>query len=375
MVDALTTNDGLGRPVVQQRRQGPGASQYDSVETGYDSVGAAAWTTVPYSGTEAAGTTLSATPYTVAEHDNLGRSVWVGTYVPGGGLIGPTTSSYSGNDVYVTVGPAPTGENAKRRQFEYDALGRLTSVCEVTSGTGSGSCAQTNAVTGFWTKYTYDGAGRLTNVTQNAQSGSTQTRSFAYDLAGRMTSETNPENGTTTYTFDTDATCGSSAGDLVKRADAVGNVTCFGYDGLHRLLAVAYSGPYSGNTPSKHFVFDSATVNGVAMTNVKGRLAEAYTCTSCPGTKITDVGFSYTTRGETSDVYELTPHSGGYYHVNAGYWANGALNTLSPNLTGVPTTWTFGVDGEGRPSTVTATSGQSPVTATAYNAYASPPNV
>ena len=199
MVDALTTNDGLGRPVVQQRRQGPGASQYDSVETGYDSVGAAAWTTVPYSGTEAAGTTLSATPYTVAEHDNLGRSVWVGTYVPGGGLIGPTTSSYSGNDVYVTVGPAPTGENAKRRQFEYDALGRLTSVCEVTSGTGSGSCAQTNAVTGFWTKYTYDGAGRLTNVTQNAQSGSTQTRSFAYDLAGRMTSETNPENGTTTY--------------------------------------------------------------------------------------------------------------------------------------------------------------------------------
>ena len=68
-----------------------------------------------------------------------------------------------------------------------------------------------------------------------------------------------------------------------------------------------------------------------------------------------------------TDVYESTPHSGStYYHVTAGFWANGALNTLSSNISGVPTE-TYGVDGEGRPYSVSASSGQNPVTSTTYN--------
>jgi len=31
--------------------------------------------------------------------------------------------------LYATIGPAPSGENAKRRQLEYDSSGRFTSVC------------------------------------------------------------------------------------------------------------------------------------------------------------------------------------------------------------------------------------------------------
>lgn len=90
---------------------------------------------------------------------------------------------------------------------------------------------------------------------------------------------------------------------------------------------------------------------------------------------ITNETYSYSARGELTDVYESTPHSGGYYHTSATYWANGALNTLNMNLTGVPS-WTFGVDGEGRPSTVTASSGTSPlVSSTAYNLTSSPPNL
>ena len=115
-------------------------------------------------------------------------------------------------------------------------------------------------------------------MTQNAQSGSTQTRTFAYDGLGRLKSESTPEtNGAASaYTFDTDATCGTSNGDLVKRADPVGNVTCYAYDSLHRVTAVTYpSGSYAAATPQKHFVYDTATVNSVAMTNAKARLAEA----------------------------------------------------------------------------------------------------
>jgi hypothetical protein len=48
-----------------------------------------------------------------------------------------------------------------------------------------------------------------------------------------------------------------------------------------------------------------------------------------------------------------------------GYWANGVVNTLS-GIPGVPTI-TYGADGEGRTSTVSAGTGQNPVTQTLYN--------
>jgi len=84
---------------------------------------------------------------------------------------------------------------------------------------------------------------------------------------------------------------------LVKRADPDGNVTCYAYDALHRVTAITYpSGPYIPLTPQKIFVYDGATVNGVAMANAKGRLAEAYTGPSTA--KITDLGFSYSARGK-----------------------------------------------------------------------------
>ena len=151
-------------------------------------------------------------------------------------------------------------------------------------------------------------------------------------MLGRLTSETNPEtaNLAYTYTYDSDATCGTSAGDLVKRVDTKNNVTCYAYDALHRVTSVTYpSGPNSGSTARKYFVYDAASLNSQTMANAKSRLAEAYTCTTCPGTKITDLGFSYTKSGEVSDVYESTSHSAGYYHLNATYFAHGALNPRS----------------------------------------------
>src|SRR5207244_2399021 len=73
---------------------------------------------------------------------------------------------------------------------------------------------------------------------------------------------------------------------------------------------------------------------------------------------------SYSARGELADRYESTPHSGGYYHVATTYWANGAVQTLSG--VGLPTL-TYGTDGQGRTSTVSASAGGNPVTATSYN--------
>jgi RHS repeat-associated protein len=358
--DVLSSLDGLGRRKLSQVLEAPGSSTYDSVETDYDALGRPEKMSLPYSGS--AGQTSSNAPGTTTTYDALSRQSRI---TDSGGRS--VTFTYAQNDTYRTIGPAPTGENAKRQQFEYDAQGRLTSVCEITSATGSGPCAQTSPATGYWTTYTYDAMNRLLTVTQNAQSsGSHQTRTFAYDDLGRMTSEINPESGTTSYTFDTGATCGTSKGDLVKKIDAVGNTTCLAYDSLHRPTSITYSGPYSSSTPNKYFVYDAATVNGVAMTNVKARMAEAYTATSSTGTKITDIGLSYTSRGESSDVYESTPHSGGYYHTSATYWPNGALSQLGNNIATLPV-FNYGADGEGRSSTVSATAGQNPVTGTSYS--------
>jgi RHS repeat-associated protein len=136
---------------------------------------------------------------------------------------------------------------------------------------------------------------------------------------------------------------------------------------LHRPTSATYSGGYAGVTPSKHYVYDSATVNGQPMTNAANRLAEAYAGS-------TDLGFSYSNRGEVSDAWQSTPNSGGYYHTTASYWAPGPglLNTRA--IPG-PLTWTYSPDGEGRVSSVAASSGQNPITNTQYNGFSEPTSV
>jgi YD repeat-containing protein len=231
--------------------------------------------------------------------------------------------------------------------------------------------------TGYWSKYTYDVLNELAAVTQSAQgTGTHQTRTYAYDGLGRMTSEENPETNQTAYayTFDIEGTsCNTTyRGDLVKRVDPQGTVTCYAYDGLHRLASATYpSGGYSSVTPAKYYVYDSATVDGSAMSYAKGCLAEAYTGTS----KTTDLGFSYTNRGEVVTAYQSSPHSSGYYHIAATYWApQGLLDVLTPNMGSSIPNWTYAPDGEGRVNTVSSsiTSQQNPVTATSYNGFSEP---
>jgi len=130
------TVDGLGRMILNQRRQGP-TSNYDSVEIDYDIAGLASKSTMPYSA--AAGTLCSgACPETSQTYDSLGR---LQTITDSGG--GSGTYTYPKNDVYKTV-HAPAGENPKDKQSEYDALGRLTSVCE--SARKSRTCLRSSCV-------------------------------------------------------------------------------------------------------------------------------------------------------------------------------------------------------------------------------------
>lgn len=359
-MDLLTALDPLARTQLSQRRQSPSASNYDTTQTDYDLIGRVSRTTLPFSAS--AGTTSSTAAGVTYQYDALGRPTLASDSASTPGTV---SYSYSSNDVYVTAGQAgspPSGENNKRRQLEYDGLGRLKSVCEVTSLSGSGTCSQTTSQTGYWTQYTYNELDKLTGVTQNAQ-GSSQTRSFSYDGLGRMTSETNPESGATNYYYDSDNVCGLSyPGDLIRKQDAAGSIVCYFYDALHRVTEITYTpGTGVASTPTKYFVYDVGSLWGISLSNTKGRLAAAYVGVGGdPATLL-----SYSARGEVTDTWQYAPHGSGWYHITQSYWANGAPYQLS-GISGMPTI-TYSVDSEGRPSTVNASSGQNPVTSVSYN--------
>ncbi len=388
----VTSYDTLGRTTFQQTQQGPNSSNYDTVAIKYDSRGRKWSQTVPYSATLGASSSAATTYY---GYDALDRLTSI--YDGGGGNF---VIAYSGNDVLMTLKPAPTGENYKKRNLEYNGAGWLTSVCEVVAGTkpAGGACGQASSYTGYLTKYGYDAAGRLISVQQNAQSGSTgiQSRGISYDGLGRTTSETIPEwsagtgsGGSKTYTYDSDPSglcSGGTSGDLMKTVDNAGNATCYTYDGLHRALSMQVaSGPYANVTPGTRWVYDAATYNSTPMQNVKGSVAEAYTCT--PGTcaaKLTDIYFSSsaitsgaTAGGMLSQMWEMTPHSGGYFLTQDTYYPNGSLGSVSASFNsgsiGIPNL-TYTLDGEGRPYSVTDGT-NSIVSSTAYNAASLPTSI
>jgi len=202
-VDTLTTLDVLGRVNWVQKKQSPTATTWDSVGHFYDSNGRENQVTLPSPCPSGGCTGL---PMLTKTYDALGRVL---SSSDANTPPATTTYTYNKNDVLIT-----TPSSATSKQLQYNALGQLTSVCEITSGTTAwpaGNCSQTSNQTGYWTTYTYSPL-YLASVTQNAQGTSTQSRNFSYDGLGRMTLESNPENGTVNYFYDSltnDAACGS----------------------------------------------------------------------------------------------------------------------------------------------------------------------
>ncbi len=364
VTETLNTYDGLGRSILQQQRQGPSSSNYDSIAVKYNSLGQTQWSSAPY--VAAAGSYITTGPGVSSTYDGLGRPQLVTD--AGGGY---EQYVYTGNDVAITSGPAPAGESAKVRILQSDGSGALTSVCEVTSMAASGSCGQLVSGTGYLTKYTRT-PGSLV-VQQNVQpNGTTQTRSVSYDLLGRTLSETVPETGengvpgTTIYEYDADSTgtcSGSYPGDLVYRKDNAGNVICFTYDNHHRLLSShAASGQRASVTADSYYIYDVGSFNGVALQDAKGNLAEAYTCTngSNCSTKLTDYltnaypesNGSEPTGRLVQQTWESTPDSGGYFTSKGAYYPNGSPGSFSASIMGTPSTGYFTLSGGERTAVV-----------------------
>jgi YD repeat-containing protein len=153
-----------------------------------------------------------------------------------------------------------------------NALGQLVKVTEPKPGSTTGET--------WVTDYTYNSLDQLTQVSQ-VRGAATQTRTFGY-TSGRLTSTTNPENGTTTFDYNTDGT-------LLRRTDAKGQKVEYVYDGLKRVVEINRfpNGAQQADVcQSVSLTYDERTIWDLSFGNdyVWGHLTEAFTgdADACP---------------------------------------------------------------------------------------------
>jgi RHS repeat-associated protein len=126
------------------------------------------------------------------------------------------------------------------------------------------------------TTYTYNALDKLTNVSSQTASG-TQTRTFNYTGLD-LTSETNPENGAVTYTYD-------GAHHMLSKTDAIGQQTQYTYDPYGRLTA-KYCYPLVSGVPTLDpnqtvlYYYDTNPHEPTFSSNSQGRLTAVQMNTS-----------------------------------------------------------------------------------------------
>lgn len=279
----------------------------------------------------------------------------------------------------VDVKDEGNGTHNVERISQSDALGRLTSVCEVTgavqAGISPGSCGLDYSGTGFLTTYSYNPRGDLTDVAQ----GTLQGRHFDYDLQSRLTHAFNPESNDIYYSYDSDTNCPQQAyaGELISKTDARGTRTCFQYDAMHRVTAKTYS---DGATPSVTYGYSETSKYGHALANTLGRKSSESTA----GTNPTGSVFSYDELGHIIDNAQCTPfncssspYAINYFQPNTTASSYNVLGEAANFSNGAGVTFTYGYNSTGGLASLSSSLADANHPATllnnvTYNAFGSP---
>ena len=304
LLKSRETRDQLGRPALSERSE-DGSTYTVSSQTVYAQAGRVTMQSNPTRGDGS-----SPDGWTRVTKDAAGRVVEVATFAGSAqpsttaasntvqGWTGSVTTAYAANETTVT------DQTNRSRKSVADALGRLVRVVEAPGVQGYG----------FETSYAYDSPGNLRRVDQGGQ-----LRFFMYDSLSRLIRAKNPEQGDmaadANFPALTDAVSGTSnaqwstgylydaAGNLVRRKDARGVVTTYGYDGLNRNTSVSYEAPNGvTQTPAVTRSYDGAILG-------KGRLWKSESA----GTGLTTV-----------EEYDA---AGRPLRQSQQFWANGAWGT------------------------------------------------
>ena len=292
--------DGLARPMQSQHAT---PTCLVMADTGYDDDGRVGSVSNPY----CQGSSHSSDPtygLTSTIYDALNRPTSVTRQ------DGSTASNNYPDNCTLSI-----DESGKQKKTCSDALGRLTTVFEDPSGLN------------YETDYQYDALSNLIRVDQKgtAPSDSTQwrTRTFIYDSLSRLQTASNPESGTISYSY-------YANGNVQTKTD--GRVTTtFNYDALNRLTNKSYS---DGKTSAAHFMYDVPSSWGYTITNVIGRLSEAYidTCPDGSGNKSGGNSiFSYDPMGRILLQAQATPSNCG----STSAWTVAAAYDLAGNMTSI----------------------------------------
>lgn len=143
---------------------------------------------------------------------------------------------------------------------------------------GGGSTPALSLLTPAITLYTYDALDHLICVEQHGNTTGTgcsstssydassawRVRRFAYDSLGRTTSSTNPESGTSTFTYDSDGNVLTKTSPKQNQTSSSTTVvTTLTYDALHRVLTKTFN---DGTTPAVTIAYDGTTISGCSPT-------------------------------------------------------------------------------------------------------------
>ena len=284
---------------------------WDKTDSCYDGLGRKRFISYPYqanSATPAGGCPSEAGD--AFKYDALSRVTFLthsdNSYV---------ATTYAGRATQVLDEGDGTGRLAKVSQV--DALGRLVSLCEVSSsgqlgpGGAPAACGQDIAKSGFITTYSYDVMDDLLTVSQ----GALAQRTFTYDSLSRLLAATNPESGTTcngTWSnnqcvngYDLNSNLKSRTRPAPNQANSATTVTTtYQYDPLNRVTQRSYS---DGVTPAATFTYDQSgtiTVAGQSypISNSIGRLSWECTGASCA---TTEFAFSYDSMGRINQLEQV----------------------------------------------------------------------
>lgn len=256
----------------------------------------------------------------------------------------PVTASLSGTTISMTAKTVGSATN-------WAISGSSTASFTASSGTLAGGASPGGMYAPASTLYSYDGNSNLLCVEQHGGVSGTgcsspsssdatsawRVRRFNYDSLSRLLSATNPESGTTSYTYTAD-------GDVLTKTDARGIQALMTYDALHRLTYKTYPG--HPETPSPAYTYDTATNWGVTSANPIGRLTLEQN-----GSGATWNIFSYDTMGRVLTQWSTKfPANNGSNVTTAAYNLAGDMTSLTyPSGRKV----TNGFDNAGRLNNVT----------------------
>src|SRR5258708_27271817 len=190
----------------------------------------------------------------------------------------------------------------------------------------------------------------------------TQTRPFNFTtgttVGTLLLSATNPENGTVTYTYNTDKT-------LATKTDALNQQFSYTYDSYKRVTQINL-----GQTVIRQFYYDTNPLDGSFSQNVAGRLAAVQNAPTTNGDTFIEM-YSYTQPGQLtkkrlrlSRTVQSHTIAGDldaqYSYDNEGKMTSVAYpqsSYIDPNslqvLPSPATTYTYAFDTIGRPTSMT----------------------